>query len=97
MAKFKDPLYSYKPFEIPAGFWRQMEEFTSNGGYICFYTDDFGNIQIAANFNSEMAEESIRSRGARFLNSITKSCEISETQEMLNDNCPPDDFDDDDI
>lgn len=82
MAKFLDPLDSSKPFEIPQKFWEQLNSFTA-GGWICFYVNNLGQLQVEANFDSEMAEESIRSFGARFLNSLTNAKEISETQNFL--------------
>lgn len=96
MNKFKDPLDSDEPFRIPESFWKQMEEFTAGGGFICFYTDNFGNIQFNCSFDSELAEEGIRSFGSRFLNSLNASREISETQSFLDSDFPPEDFDDSD-
>lgn len=82
MAKFIDPLDSNTPFEIPQKFWENLNEYTA-GGWICFYVNNLGQLSVEANFDSEMAEESIRSFGARFLNSLTNAKEISETQNFL--------------
>lgn len=87
MSKFQDPLEPEQPFKIPSKFWNQLTEFTG-GGFICFYVDNFGQMQVEANFDSEMAEEAIRAWGGRFLNSMSAAAEISETQEFLGMNDP---------
>jgi hypothetical protein len=93
MAKFIDPLDNSKPFQIPDKFWEQLNEFTAGGGWICFYCDHSGKLNLEANFSSEMAEEAIRSFGARFLNSLTNAKEIAETESFLGNGNNPDEFD----
>lgn len=88
--KFKDPADPDEPFIIPEKFWDQLKEFTG-GGFICFYVNNFGSIELNANFENEVCEEAVRAWASRFLNSLNQSREISETQEMLDSEIPPDD------
>ncbi len=80
--KFKDPLNSDIPFIIPQKFWQQLESFT-RGGFICFYIDSFGEIQVECRVDDQVHEEGLRAWSSRFLNSMNSAQEIGETQEFL--------------
>lgn len=86
--KFKDPLDNDEPYEIPDKFWMQLDEQTA-GGWLCVYINNFGEIDVACNYQNQVSEEAIRSYAARMLNSLNASKEISETQNFLMDSMPP--------
>ena len=79
--KFKDPLDG--DFAIPNKFWDDFREFSA-GGYLAFYIDNHGSIQVHGDFNSEVSETAIRSWATSFLNSVNQSRDIARTQEFLN-------------
>lgn len=67
MASKKDPYMKY--FEMPKGILNQISE-ASPEGYLLFYIDNYGKIQIRADFLHEVTEVGLRARALKILQSI---------------------------
>lgn len=92
MPKFKDPAKPDKPFEFPESVLRQIDECAPDG-FVLFYINSVGDVDVRLNFAHGMAEGAIRDFGARFFNSITQSLDIQEVQGFLEGKQAPDEED----
>lgn len=79
MAKFKDPLDNDKPFELPRAFVNNLSEFSPDG-HLLFWVNQFGDIQVSANFDNQITEIGMRNFAMKLLQTIdsVESDELSE-------------------
>lgn len=91
MAKFNDPLE--QPFIFPQALIKMISEAT-NGNFILFY-DNNGEPEVQAEFFSTLSEMGMRAFVTNFITSINKAEDISSTNNILQSDIPPEDFEDD--
>lgn len=93
MAKFTDPLG--QPFKFPESLVKQISE-CSPTGFLLFYIDQNGSPNFKADFIDDISELGLRSYVTNFINSINQAEDIQSTQNLLSEDCPPPDFDEED-